>query len=60
MITTIRVVSGTDRFTTKDRVLKSVSISLVRVRRGSELCEITISAKGAELSKLMGSVWPRM
>jgi len=48
-ITTIRVVGRANMFSAKGKVLKGMSIRLVRVRRKPKLCRITISAKGVEL-----------
>ena len=58
-ITTIRVVGRANVFSAKGKVLKGMSIRLVRARRKPKLCRITISAKGVELSKTMRGIGPR-
>jgi hypothetical protein len=56
LVTTIRVVSRTNRFTAKGNMLKGVSISLVRARCRPKLHKTTISMQGTELG--MRSIRP--
>ena len=58
-ITTIRVVRRANGFTAEGRVLKGVSIGLVRARRKAKLSRISISTKGMELSKMVRGIGPR-
>jgi hypothetical protein len=56
VVTIIRVVHRANTFTVKGMVLKSVSMSKVRVRREPKLGVIIISAKGAKLGKAVRGI----
>jgi hypothetical protein len=42
------------------RVFQGVNVSLVRTSCQPELCGVPVSMIGAELSEVMGRIWPRV
>jgi hypothetical protein len=59
-ITTIRVVHRADTFLAKGMMLKSVSMSKVRVRHKLKLSVIAIGTVGAKLSEVVRGIGRRM